>query len=176
MVRVVRRTIILALAMLLLTGCGSFWEDQGTAAVTSASARRAQAEAARENARAAIIDAEARGAMAESQADALRQSVDAVVNLADDGEYVGMFAAIAFAVLAFAGWTIWATHRHPAMPAPPPPARRVAVIEAGGQRLQLEQAADETPAMFVWRVEEIAARMEANEQSREVARWDPEGR
>jgi len=83
-------------------------------------------------------------------------------------------AAISFAILAFAGLTIWATHRHPAMPAPPP-ARKMAVIEAGGQRLQLEQGADETPAAFVWRVEQIAARMEASEQ-RQLAHWDPDGR
>ena len=170
----IRITTILLLAVLMLSGCGSFWEDQGTAAVSNADARRAQAEAARQNAQAAIIDAEARGAMAESQADALRQSVDAVVNLADDGEYVWAFAAITFAVLAFAGLTIWATHRQPAIPAPPP-ARKMARIEAGGRLLQLEQGADETPAAFVWRVEQIAARMEASEQ-RQLARWDPDER
>ena len=165
----VRKATILALAVLMLSGCGSFWEDQGTAAVSNADARRAQAEAARQNAEAAIIDAQARGALAESQARALTQSVNAVVDLADDGEYVGAFAAIAFAVLGFAGWAIWATHRHPA-----PPARKKAVIEAGGRLLQLEQGADETPAAFVWRVEQIAARMEANE--RQLAHWDPDGR
>lgn len=169
----VKILIVIMAGLVLLSGCASFWEDQGTAAVTGAEARRAQAEAAQENARAAIIDAEARGTMAESQAQALTQSVDAVVDLADDGEYVGAFAAIAFAVLGFASLVIWVTHRRPAMPAPPP--RKMAVIEAGGQRLQLEQGADETPAAFVWRVQQIAAHMETNEQ-RQLARWEPNER
>ena len=166
----VRRMTILALAGLLLTGCGGFWEDQGTAAVTGAEARRAQAEAARQNAQAAIIDAEARGAMADATGRALEKSVDAVVDLADDGEYVAAFAAISFAVLAFAGAVIWVTHRQPAIPA-----RKTARIEAGGRLLQLEQGTDETPAAFVFRVQEIAARMEASEQ-RQLARWDPDER
>lgn len=163
------KVLIVIMAGLLLTGCAGFWEDQGTASRTSAEARLRQAEAARQNAQAAILDAEARGALAESQAQALTQSIDAVTDLADDGEYVGLFAGIAFAVLGFAGWAIWATHRRPAMPA----ARKMAVIEAGGQRLQLEQGSDETTAAFVFRVQQIAAQMEASEQ-RQLARWQPQ--
>lgn len=168
-----RRLTVIAviLAGLVLAGCGSFWEAQGDASRTSAEARLRQAEAERQNAQAAIIDAEARGAMAESQAQALTTAMDAnvditrqAISLADNGEYVWLFAALAFGVLAFAGWTIWAMARRPASQAAPPAPRQVAIIEAAGERLRLEQGEQETPAAFVFRVEQIAARAAERER------------
>lgn len=168
-----RSTVILViLAGLVLAGCGSFWEAQGDASRTSAEARLRQAEAERQNAQAAIIDAEARGAMAESQAQALTTAMDAnvditrqAISLADNGEYVWLFAALAFGVLAFAGWTIWAMARRPVSQAAAPALpRQIAIIEAAGERLRLEQGEQETPAAFVFRVEQIAARAAERER------------
>jgi hypothetical protein len=152
----------------LLSGCGSFWEDQGTASRTSAEARLRSAEAARQNAQAAIIDAESRGAMAESQAAALRQSVDAVVDLADDGDTVLVLAIVMLAVLAFAGWAVWHVARRPvAAPqyqAPPQP-RQIATVETVEGRFQIEQAPQETHAAFLLRVQLLAAQAAQREQA-----------
>jgi hypothetical protein len=160
---VVRILIVIMAGLLLLTGCGSYWEDQGTAAVRNASARQAQAEAARQNAEAAIIEARAQGALAESQAQALTQSVGAVVDLADDGEYVVVFAGIAFAVLAFAGWAIWAMARRPAAAAPPPverhQPRQWLTIETTGGPVRMIQEPHETQQEFTLRVALLAARL-----------------
>lgn len=159
----VKTLIVIMAGLVLLSGCGSFWEDQGTAAVRNANARQAQAEAARQNAQAAIIEAQAQGALAESQADALRTSVDAVVDLADDGEYVMVFAALAFGVLAFAGLAIWVTHRRSAAaPAPPPAAeqrRQWLTIETQSGPVRMIQEPHETPQEFTLRVALLAARL-----------------
>ncbi len=169
-----RSTVILViLAGLVLAGCGSFWEAQGDASRTSAEARLRQAEAERQNAQAAIIDAEARGAMAESQSRALTTAMDAnvditkqAISLADNGEYVWLFAALAFGVLGFAGWTIWMMARRPAAaPAAAPPApRQIAVIEAAGRRFELEQGEGESHAAFLFRVQVLAERAAEREQ------------
>lgn len=173
MVRRIALIMVLAATLLATAGCAGFWEAQGDASRASAEARLRQAEAARENARAAIIDAEARGTMAESQADALRSSIDAVVDLADDGEYVAVFAGLAFGVLAFAGWAIWATHRRSAAAAVPPPA----VVEAPRQWVTLEtdmgpvrmiREPMESPEQFTVRVALMAAQL-GEQQARLVA-------
>lgn len=164
--------IAVILAGLVLAGCGSFWEAQGEASRTSAQARLRQAEAERQNAQAAIIDAEARGALAQSQADALRTTINAnasltrqAVALADRSEYVWIFVGLAFAVLAFAGWTIWMMGRRPAAaPAAAPAPRQIAVIEAAGERFQLEQGEQESHAAFLFRVQVLAERAAEREQ------------
>ena len=162
---------LLAVAMIaaiVLTGCGSFWEDQGTASRTSAEARLRSAEAARQNAQAAIIDAESRGAMAESQARALEQSVDAVVDLADDGEYVMLLAAITLGVLAFAGWALWQMARRPvAAPRyePQQQPRQIATVSTVEGQWQIEQAPQETHAAFLLRVQLMAAQAAQREQA-----------
>lgn len=169
----VRKLLILIMASVMLTGCAGFWDDQGEASRTSAEARLRQAEAARQNAQAAIIDAEARGALAASQAEALRTTIDAnsdlmrqAVDLADNGEYVWLFAAVALGVLAFAGWAIWATHRRPAAVAPPAPAgpRQVARIETVQGQWLLEQGEGESHAAFLMRVQALAAQAAARER------------
>jgi hypothetical protein len=154
---------VFMLAALLLGGCGSFWEDQGTASRTLAEARLRSAEAARQNAQAAIIDAEARGAMAESQARALEQSVDAVVDLSDDGEYIALFAGLALAVLVFAGFVVWQMNRRPvAAPRyePQQQPRQIATIKDDWDHpiFQIEQAPHETFEHFMFRVNVQAAR------------------
>jgi len=169
---VVKVLIVIMVGLVLLSGCGSFWEDQGTASRTSAEARLRQAEAERQNAQAAIIDAEARGALAESQAAALSTTIDAnadlmrhAVALADSGEYVWLFAGLAFGVLGFAGWTIWMMARRPAAaPAATPAPRQIAVIEAAGERFQLEQGEQESHAAFLFRVQVLAERAAEREQ------------
>jgi hypothetical protein len=177
----VARTLIVIMAgLLLLTGCGSYWEDQGTASRTSAEARLRQAEAARQNAQAAIIDAEARGALAESQADALRTAISAnadltrqAVDMADNSEYVWVFAALAFGVLGFAGWSIWTITRRPAATpaatsAPEPPALRPALrpgitIESIAGPVRIEQEEGETRYHFMLRVRQVAEAIQAAE-------------
>jgi hypothetical protein len=164
---VIRTIIVGLIAILLLSGCGDFWRDQGRAAVGNATARQSQARAAQQNAEAAIIDAEARGAMAESQARALEQSVGAVVDLADDGEYVAVFAGIALAALVLAGVTVWAVMRRPV-----PVEKRadqdqlkIAVIEmADGVRWQLEQGPQESHAAFLLRLQLLAVDAAQREQ------------
>lgn len=160
----VRRLVILMLVGMMLAGCGSYWEDQGTASRTSAEARLRQAEAARENARAAIIDAEARGSLAESQAYALRSSIDSLVDLADDGEYVWLFAGLAFGVLAFAGWAIWATHRRPAAPPAETP-RQIVMLETAQGPVRMIREQQETPEQFALRVAMLATQLSAQEQA-----------
>jgi hypothetical protein len=157
------------IAAIVLAGCGSFWEDQGTASRTSAEARLRSAEAARQNAQAAIIDAESRGAMAESQARALEQSVDAVVDLADDGDTVMVLAAISLGVLAFAGWAVWQMARRPvAVPRyePAPQPRQIATIQTdAGQVFQIEQQPQESTAAFLLRLQLVAAQAAQREQA-----------
>jgi hypothetical protein len=154
--------------LVLLTGCGSFWEDQGAASKTSAEARLRSAEAARQNAQAAIIDAEARGAMAESQARALEQSVDAVVDLSDDGEYIVLFAGLALAVLTFAGFVIWQMGRRP-VAAPryevPSQPRQIATVETVEGRFQIEQQPQESTVAFLLRLQLVAAQAAQREQA-----------
>lgn len=161
--------VVVVCGVLVLAGCGSFWEDQGTASRTSAEARLRQAEAARENARAAIIDAEARGSLADSQAYALRSSIDSLVDLADDGEYVWLFAGLAFAIIAFAGWAIWATHRRPAVVESQqlPEVRRLQgiTIETAAGPVRLVQEPQETPEQFTLRVALLAAAMATQERT-----------
>ena len=164
-----RRLLIVGLvAMVLLTGCGEFWADQGTASRTSAEARLRSAEAERQNAQAAIIEAQASGAMAESQARALEQSVSAVVELADDGDTVMVLAAITLAVLAFAGWAVWQMARrpvaHPQYQAPPQ-LRQVATIETVEGAFQIEQAPQESTAAFLLRLQLLAAQAAQREQA-----------
>lgn len=173
----VRILVVFMAALLVLTGCGSFWEDQGTASKTAAQARLSQAEAARQNAQAAIIDAEGRGALAESQARALTRTIDAnadltrqAIGLADNGEYVWLFAGLAFGVLAFAGWTIWTMARRPAAaPAAPPRIEVLPQLERGitiqtvAGPIRLVQAPEETRYHFVMRVRAVAERLEAGE-------------
>ena len=166
------RILVVFMAALLLAGCGSFWEYQGEASRTASEARLRQAEAARQNAAAAIIDAEGRGQLAESQARALTTTINAnadltrqAVALADSSEYVWLFAGLAFAVLGFAGWTIWMMARRPAAAATEAPApRRIAVIEAAGGRFQLEQGEQESHAAFLFRVNALAERVAEREQ------------
>lgn len=156
--------VVVVCGMLVMAGCGSFWEDQGTASRTSAEARLRQAEAARQNAQAAIIDAQARGALADSQADALRSSIDSLVDLADDGEYVWLFAGLAFAILAFAGWAIWATHRRPAAPPPEAP-RQIVMLETPAGPVRMIREARETPEQFALRVALLAAQLSTQERT-----------
>ncbi|HSN77866.1 MAG TPA: hypothetical protein VL334_22550 [Anaerolineae bacterium] len=159
--------IVAMVAGLLLAGCGSFWEDQGAASRTSAEARLRQAEAARQEAAAAVIDAEGRGALAESQAHALRTTIDAnadltrqAVAMADSSEYVWLFAGLAFAVLGFAGWTIWTMARRPAAaPALPPDVPQIGrgvTIETTAGQLRLVQKPEETRYHFMVRVRSLA--------------------
>ena len=164
---------VLALLALVLSGCGPFWESQGAASEANAQAALRRAEAERQNAQAAIIDAEGRGALAESQAHALRTTIDAnadltrqAVNMADSSEYVWLFAGLGFAVLGFAGWTIWLMARRPAAAAPAaaPAPRQIAVIEAAGERFQLEQGEQESHAAFLFRVQVLAERAAEREQ------------
>jgi len=52
---VVKVLIVIMVGLVLLSGCGSFWEDQGTASRTSAEARLRQAEAERQNAQPQLV-------------------------------------------------------------------------------------------------------------------------
>ena len=167
----VKILIVIMAGLVLLSGCGSFWEDQGTASRTSAEARLRQAEAERQNAEAAIIDAQGRGALAESQAHALRTTIDAnadltrqAVSMADNSKYVWVFAGLAFAVLAFAGWTIWTMARRPAAPASParidvPQIERGVTIETVAGTIRLVQEPEVTRYHFMVRVRTLAEAM-----------------
>ena len=172
----VKILIVIMAGLVLLSGCGSFWEDQGTASRTSAEARLRQAEAERQNAEAAIIDAQGRGALAESQAHALRTTIDAnadltrqAVSMADNSKYVWVFAGLAFAVLAFAGWTIWTMARRPAAPASParidvPQIERGVTIETVAGTIRLVQEPEETRYHFMVRVRTLAEAMSEAER------------
>jgi hypothetical protein len=131
------------------------------------------AEAARQNAQAAIIDAEARGAMAESQARALEQSIDAVVDLSDDGEYIMLFAGLALAVLVFtgfAGFVIWQMGlRRVTTPYydPTPQPRQIATITDDNDQpiWKIEQQPQESTAQFLLRLQIVAAQAAQREQA-----------
>lgn len=163
------RILVLFMAAVLLAGCGSFWEAQGDASRANAQAALRRADAERQNAQAAIIDAEARGSLAESQAHALRTTINAnadltrqAVRLADHSEYVWLFAVLSFAVLVFAGWSIWTMARRPAAAPAAPPRFDVPQIERGitietvAGPVRLVQAPDETRYHFMVRVRALA--------------------
>lgn len=156
--------IALVVIALATAGCGDFWQAQGDASRANAQAALRRAEAERQNAQAAIIDAQARGALADSQADALRSSIDSLVDLADDGEYVWLFAGLAFAILAFAGWAIWATHRRPAAPPPEAP-RQIVMLETPAGPVRMIREARETPEQFALRVALLAAQLSTQERT-----------
>lgn len=175
MTRLFRLVVVMVVA-LLVSGCGSFWEDQGAASRTAAEARLRQAEAERGNARAAIIDAEARGALAQSQARALNRAMDANVDLtrqavamADDGEYVMVLALVALGALGLAAAVVMVQLRRPVvervvepMGVSVLPAReRGLTIETRTGRVRLVQEPDETRYHFMLRVREVAGALEA---------------
>lgn len=177
----VRILIVIMAGLVLLSGCGSFWEDQGEASRTQAQAALRRAEAERQNAQAAIIDAEARGALAESQAAALSTTIDAnadlmrqAVSLADNGEYVWIIAGLSLGMLVFAGWVIWTMARRPAAaPAPPPPQivpqivpqiGRGVTIETVAGTIRLVQEPEETRYHFMLRVRSLAEAMSEAER------------
>ena len=161
--------VVLAIAVLLLTGCGSFWESQGEASRTQAQAALRRAEAERQSAQAQIIDAEARGALAQSQARALMTAMDAnsdltrqAVALADNGEYVVVLGAVALAALGLAlavVVTVMQGQRWPAAAQPDAPVmvERWLVIETPLGPVQAIQAPGETRREFVERVQLLAA-------------------
>jgi hypothetical protein len=158
--------IVLALATLLLTGCGSFWQAQGEASQTQAEAALRRAEAARQSAQAQIIDAEARGSLAESQAKALTTAMDAnadltrqAVALADNGEYVAVLGAVALAALALALVVVMTHSRRPAAAQQDAPlvVERGLVIETPYGPVQMLQAPGESRREFVARVQLLAA-------------------
>lgn len=166
-------------ALFVFAGCGSFWQAQGDASRTSAQARLRSAEAERQNAQAAIIDAEARGALAESQAAALTTTINAnadltrsAISLADNGEYVILFAVIALAGLALAAFGIWSGARRPvAIPTHQPPVMLPALkpgitIESIAGPVRLEQADGETRYHFMIRVRDLAQAIQAAEDQR----------
>lgn len=172
--------IILAAVVLLLAGCGSFWEDQGAASRTAAEARLRQAEAQRQNAQAAIIDAEARGALADSQARALTTAMDAnadltrqAVALADRSEILWLGAGLAVLGLVIGGLGLLLAARRPVVvvpTAPAPPARQLSqprpgiIIESDvGGRLLVEPEEGETRYYYMQRVRQIAAAIKAAE-------------
>jgi hypothetical protein len=169
--------LVVVVMVVLLAGCGSYWEDQGAASRTAAEARLRQAEAERGNARAAIIDAEARGALAQSQARALNRAMDANVDLtrqavamADDGEYVMVLALVALGALGLAATVVMMQLRRPvvergaepmvvsALPALP---ARGLTIETRAGRVRLVQEPEETRYHFMLRVREVAGALEA---------------
>ena len=163
-------SVVALLAVLLLSGCGSFWESQGEASRTQAQAALRRAEAERQNAEAAIIDAAARGALAESQARALTTAMDANVyltrqalRLADNGEYVVVLAVVALAALALAMVVVIRQHggrpATPEMPAlPAGQADRVVSISApDGRTLRLVQEEGESWDDFVAQVQALSA-------------------
>lgn len=180
--------MLLALAALLLAGCGDFWAAQGDASRTAAQARLRSAEAERQNAQAAIIDAEARGALAESQAAALMTTIDAnvdlarqAISLADNGEYVVLFALVALAGLALAAFGVWSSARRPVViPAHQPPSTLPALkpgitIESIAGPVRLEQADGETRYHFMLRVREIATAIQAAEDQRLLGSGERQG-
>lgn len=161
-----KRLLLVLLAGLLLSGCGSFWESQGEASRTSAEAQLRRAEAARQSAQAQIIDAEARGALAESQAAALTTTIRAnvdlterAISLADNGEYVVVLGAVALAALALALVVVMTHSRRPAAAQQDAPmvVERGLVIETPFGPVQMLQAPGETRREFVARVQMLAA-------------------
>ena len=158
--------IVVLLATLLLSGCGSFWQAEGEANRTRAQAALRSAEAERQNAQAAIIDAEARGALAESQAEALTTAMDAnvdltrqAISLADNGEYLLVLALVALAALALALVVVILHARRPAAVQQDSPvtAERGLVIETPYGPVQMLQAPGESRREFVARVQMLAA-------------------
>lgn len=159
-----KRLLIVVLAALALSGCGSFWESQGEASRTQAQAALRRAEAERQSAQAQIIDAEARGALAESQAHALTTTINAnadltrqAISLADNGEYVVVLGAVALAAVALALVVVVMHGRRPAAPAAPEIVQRGLVIETPFGPVQAIQAPGESRREFVARVQMLAA-------------------
>lgn len=161
-----KKLIVVLLAGLLLSGCGSFWESQGAASEANAQAALRRAEAERQNAQAAIIDAEARGALAQSQAEALTTTIDAnvdltrqAISLADNGEYVLVLALVAMGALALAAVVVILHARRPAAAQQGAPlvVERGLVIETPYGPVQMLQAPGETRREFVARVQLLAA-------------------
>jgi len=181
--------ILLAIAApLLLAGCSDFWQAQGDASRQNANAALRRAEAERQNAQAAIIDAQARGALAESQAAALTTTIDAnvdlarqAISLADNGEYVVLFALVALAGLGLAAFGIWSGARRPVViPAHQPPSTLPALkpgitIESIAGPVRLEQADGETRYHFMLRVREIATAIQAAEDQRLLGSGERQG-
>lgn len=160
------RLLVVAVAALLLTGCGSFWQAQGEASRTQAQAALRRAEAERQSAQAQIIDAEARGALAESQARALTTTINAnadltrqAISLADNGEYVVVLAVVALAAVGLALVVVLMHGRRPAPAAPATPeiVQRGLVIETPFGPVQAIQAPGESRREFVARVQMLAA-------------------
>lgn len=180
--------VVVLLAALLLSGCGSFWEAEGEANRTRAQAALRQAEAERQNAQAAIIDAEARGALAQSQARALTTAMDAnadltrqAVSLADNGEYVLVLALVALAALGLALVVVVMHGRRPAaaerdvrQPAVLPALKPGITIESIAGPLRIEQQPGETRYHFMVRVRKVAEAIEAAEERMLLA--EPEAR
>jgi hypothetical protein len=173
-------TIIgLALAALLLAGCGDYWADQGQASRTAAEARRLQAEAQRQSAQAQIIDAQARGSLAESQAKALTTTINAnadltrqAISLADNSEYIWLFAGIAVFGLAIGGLGVYLAGRRQVMVVPsapePPVVMRPALkpgitIESIAGPVRIEQQDGETRYHYMLRVRQVAEAIQAAE-------------
>lgn len=159
-----RTFIILALAGLLLAGCGDYWTSQGAASRTSAEARLRQAEAARQSAQAAIIDAEARGALAESQAQALTMAMQTntditrqAIRIADNSEYVWLFAGLAALALLLAVVAVVSmARRTERQQQPQAQPRQIATIEAGGGAVRLVQEPGESHGEFLLRIHAAA--------------------
>lgn len=158
--------IILLLAGLLLSGCGSFWESQGAASEANAQAALRRADAERQNAQAAIIDAQGRGALAESQAAALTTTINAnadltrqAISLADNGEYVVVLALVALGALGLALAVVVMHGRRPAAVHQDAPVvmERGLVIETPYGPVQMLQAPGESRREFVARVQMLAA-------------------
>lgn len=162
--------LIVVLAALVLSGCASFWQAQGEASRTQAQAALRRAEAERQSAQAQIIDAEARGALAESQARALTTTINAnadltrqAISLADNGEYVVVFGAVAVAALVLALVVVAMHGRRPGTSAPmrvlpAGQADRVVSISApDGRILTLVQEAGESWDDFMVQVQALSA-------------------
>ena len=161
-----KKLLVVVLAGLLLSGCGSFWESQGEASRTQAQAALRRAEAERQSAQAQIIDAEARGALAQSQAKALTTAMDAnvditrqAISLADNGEYVVVLGAVSLAALALALVVVVTHGRRPtaAQADAPMVVERGLVIETPFGPVQMLQAPGESWREFVARVQMLAA-------------------
>lgn len=155
--------IFLTVALLLLAGCGDYWTSQGAASRTSAEARLRQAEAARQNAQAAIIDAEARGAMAESQARALTMAMQTntditrqAIRIADNSEYVWLFAGLAALALVLAVVAVVGMARRTGSAQAQPQPRQIATIEAIDGQVRLVQEPGESHGAFLMRIHAAA--------------------
>lgn len=161
-------TIALLLAVVVLSGCTSFWQDQGEAARTRSEASRLSAVAKQQNAQAAIIDAQARGALADSQAKALDTTVRAnvdlanrAISLADRGEYVWLMAIVLLAVLAAVVFVVYAFTQRPVVidnrpiEWPAIAAQRGIWIETPYGRVLVEPQPGETRYHYVVRVREM---------------------